>query len=193
MGVPVEVRLRLERLVAWMEGQDESVAAHGLRVSRLARELGLAAGLHGERLEVLTLGARLHDLGKAFFGADVLHKAERLSAEERNALQGHAQAGALVMESMDLPFPFQEIAACHHERFDGTGYPRGLKGAEIPFLARLTSVADAFDAMTVTRDYHRALPREAACQEILDHCGTQFCPEAVAAFIQVFQPEAALA
>jgi len=193
MDVPVEVRLRLERLVAWMEGQDESVAAHGLRVSRLARELGLAAGLRGEQLEILTFGAHLHDLGKALFGADLLHKAERLSPGERKALQEHARAGALVMESLDLPLRFQEIAACHHERFDGTGYPLGLKGNGIPFMARLTSVADAFDAMTVTRDYHRALPREAACQEILDHCGTQFCPEAVAAFVQVFQLEAALA
>lgn len=193
MDMPVAVTLRLERLAVWTARQDDSVAAHGLRVSTLARELGMAAGLRGASLDVLTLGSRLHDLGKAFFDADLLHKAGRLSEAEREALRWHPRAGALVMEALDLPIPFREIAACHHERFDGTGYPEGLRGTDIPFLARLTSVADAYDAMTVTRDYHPALSEEAACQEVLDHTGTQFCPEAVAAFVQVFQLEAALA
>ncbi len=170
------------RLLDWLQLQDPEVAAHCARVARLAVQLGRELGLDAEALAELDLGARLHDLGKGLLPHALIHKAGVPLAWERTRLRSHARLGATLLLESGLPRTLQAIAATHHEWWDGGGYPARLRGDEIPFAARITAVADAFDAMTVQRCYRETWTPAAAAGEILLGSGSQFCPEVVAAF-----------
>jgi ribonuclease P protein subunit RPR2 len=130
-------------------------------------------------------GFFLHDIGKVGVPEHVLLKPGALDAGEWETMRLHPAIGAQIVEPIRFLGEAVEIVRCHHEWFDGTGYPRGLKGEEIPLAARIFSIADSFDAMTSDRPYRDALTFEVAVAEIRDGAGTQFDPLAVAAFLDV--------
>ncbi|WP_371381256.1 HD-GYP domain-containing protein [Sporomusa aerivorans] len=137
--------------------------------------------------EVLFLhwGSLLHDIGKAEIQATVLNKKASLTSEEYAQIKYHPLFGYTLAQSMDLPEQVCEIILCHHERYDGTGYPCHLKGKEIPLLARICSVVDAFEAMVAKRSYRTPLSCEAAFRELVSNKGTQFDPDLVNRFMDL--------
>lgn len=145
----------------------------------LAREMKLS---EHDVLEV-EYAAALHDIGKIGVADEILRKAEPLNNEEWREMRKHSELGYQILNGIDFLKDAAEIVYSHHEWFDGTGYPRGLAGDEIPLGARIFAVVDAFDAMTSRRPYRDAMPREAALMEIARSAGAQFDPTVVEAFL----------
>jgi HD-GYP domain-containing protein (c-di-GMP phosphodiesterase class II) len=157
-----------------------------LRTVRLSLLLGHACGADSpERLHTLSMGAVVHDVGKVYLPGEVLHKAGTLTAEEWEAVKRHPLDGARMLLGVAAAEGVRRVVAEHHERWDGRGYPAGLRGEEIDFNARVVAVADAFDAMTSERPYRRAAGYEAAAAELERCAGTQFDPEVVLTFLRV--------
>lgn len=179
----------LRSLVAALDARDKETAGHSERVAELtmaiAAEMGLQPGT--EEWRHISWGALLHDVGKIAISDEVLCKPGPLTPEEWQSMRQHPGTGHEILCSVDFLAPASEIVLCHHERFDGTGYPRGLAGEEIPLGARIFSIADSFDAMTSDRPYRAAMPPEEALAEILRNSGTQFDPACVRAFLRVYQ------
>lgn len=149
---------------------------HSERLALLSFALGKALGVPDELLCRLELASTLHDIGKIAVDAGILDKAGCLTPGEWEAVKKHPEAGyRIAMASGELA-PVAEAIRCHHERWDGKGYPRGLKGEEIPLLARILAVTDSYDAMTAGRPYRNALSREEAAAEITRNAGRQFDP-----------------
>jgi HD-GYP domain-containing protein (c-di-GMP phosphodiesterase class II) len=134
-------------------------------------------------------GFFLHDIGKVGIPERVLGKPGPLSEEEWSIMRAHPAIGAQIVEPIRLLGEAVEIVRTHHEWFDGTGYPQGLSGEEIPLAARIFSIADSFDAMTSDRPYRRALPLERAVEEIRGGAGTQFDPAVVRAFLELVEDD----
>jgi ribonuclease P protein subunit RPR2 len=130
-------------------------------------------------------GFLLHDVGKLVVPDAVLMKDGPLDELEWAMIRGHPEAGRTILDKIPFLAGANEIVHSHHERWDGTGYPRGLKGEQIPLGARIFPLADVFDAVTTTRPYREALSIEAARLEVRRGSGTQFCPEAVDAFMSI--------
>ncbi len=167
----------LVRALESREGESGSLA-------RLARmSLALADGLALDRAqrEGLELGALLHDIGEIRVPEAVLRKPGPLTAEERLLVQGHPQAGVEILETVPLLTPALDVVGGHHERYDGGGYPQGLKAAEIPLVARIFAVVDALDAMTHDRPYRAARPLRDALDVLKSEAGQQFDPRVVEA------------
>src|SRR5207247_8904002 len=151
-----------------------------MRVANYAAGTAAALGLDAERGDTIILGAELHDVGKIGVSEGVLHKAGKLTDDEYRHIMEHTVIGARILGPLmrDAPGALA-IVRSHHERLDGTGSPDGLKGALIPFEARLVSVADAFDAMTSVRPYRPSLSVSHAMREREEGKGVQFDPEGV--------------
>ncbi len=164
---------------------DPYLAEHSKAVSGMARRIGSRMGLVQGQLEALTIGALLHDLGKIAVPDSILQKTGPLTEEEYETIKQHPVLGARILS------PIRELSAMlpavrhHHERFDGEGYPDGLRGAEISLLARITFAADAFDSLTRDRGYRRGAPMEAALEELVRNAGTQLDPDVVKTLVQV--------
>jgi HD-GYP domain-containing protein (c-di-GMP phosphodiesterase class II) len=167
-----------------MDLRDDVTGGHSDRVVGLSLELGRRLGLGEGRLHHLEWAAFLHDIGKVRVGEGILTKPGPLNITEWGEMQQHPYFSHSILEQVEHLQETAEIVYCHHERYDGMGYPRGLRGAEIPLEARIFSVADAYDAMVSPRPYRQTLNHEQAVQEILHHGGTQFDPQVVAAFAQ---------
>jgi HD-GYP domain-containing protein (c-di-GMP phosphodiesterase class II) len=153
----------------------ERVAAYGLR---LARALGSALAEDPE----IEFGFLLHDVGKVAIPDAILWKPEPLTDDEYRLMERHTVIGETILEGIEFLGAAKSVVRSHHERWDGSGYPDGLAGDEIPFAARVFSVADTFDALTTTRPYRSACPFTTARGIIDEHAGTQFDPDVVAAF-----------
>lgn len=186
-----EITLDLRKTRQLVEKQMSSVLygtdilSHGDKVSQVAHCIGAVLGLSDNDLFRLKIGGLLHDIGKNEIPQGVLHKPGELSAIERAVLRQHVFSGALTVSCLNDPLVTQ-IVFYHHEHFDGSGYLCGLNGHNIPKLARIVSVADAFAAMTTPRCYRDAFPASDAAQKIMDASGTEFDPEIVSAFSSVF-------
>jgi HD-GYP domain-containing protein (c-di-GMP phosphodiesterase class II) len=187
------IRTRAERLSAatfetllnTIEANDAETGAHVRRVAAYALILGEAAGLDERTLRSIERVALFHDIGK-LHGAltDIFHDPSKLTPEERRAVTTHPQRGAEVLEPLSSFYPeLPKGVAAHHERWDGTGYPRGLKGRRIPLQARVVSIADAFDAITHRRRYSAARSFSEATRAIAEGKGTQFDPDLVDLFL----------
>src|SRR6185503_6588703 len=166
--------------------RDPSTAAHCTRVTLLAARVAVWMGWDDDRLRKLALGGPLHDLGKVMISERILNKRGPLEPEEVAEIRKHPAAGARLIGPV---WPAQEAlpyVLYHHERWDGGGYPTGRRGTQIPEGARLLAVADAFDAMTSTRPYRRALPMSRALGEIERCAGTQFDPSFARAFLDAW-------
>ncbi len=164
-------------------GHLERTQAYGLA---LVRRIDPALATEG-----LGFGFFLHDIGKVGVPEHVLRKPGPLTAEEWDVMRTHPVLGAQIVAPITFLDGAEELVRHHHERFDGTGYPDGLRGEEIPLAARVFAVADAFDAMTSDRPYRPAMSLERAVEEIVDGAGTQFDPEVVRVFVQLVEEEPA--
>ncbi len=165
--------------------EDVRMAAHSGRVFELAGRVGRALGLSGDALHDLTLVALLHDVGELSVPEELLAKKGTLSDEEWGLVSGHVIHGERMVAAVADTAHLAPAMRATHERWDGTGYPDGLAGEEIPLVSRITSVCDAYDAMTSERPYRPTLSREAAMAEIRREAGRQFCPAAARALLEV--------
>jgi putative two-component system response regulator len=164
-----------------IERRDSYTHAHMRRLNEFARLLANELNWDQEQLEDLEFGAILHDIGKIYVPEAVLQKEGKLNEEEMDDMRKHPEVGAHMIKDIPYLASAAPMVLYHHERWDGNGYPEGLRGEEIPIGARVLAVADAFDAMTSNRPYREALTAEVAYQEILNCSGTQFDPQVVEA------------
>ena len=172
-----------------VEAKDPYTRGHSERVADLCMKTADALKLSKQEKEHLRFAAILHDVGKIGISRSLLRKKSRLDEREEDEIRSHAERGVQILEPIHFLKPALPAIKYHHERFDGTGYPHGLKGKEIPFKARIICVADAWDAMLSNRPYRNALPVEVARRELEMHAGTQFDPEVVDFFIQLSKEE----
>lgn len=173
-----------------LDVKDNYTFGHSMRVAYFSLVTGAEAKLTDEEMSDLELSAIFHDIGKIGTPDAVLNKPSRLSEEEFHVMKQHPEKSFEILK--DFP-NFEKIATnarLHHERYDGKGYPLGLKGEEIPLAARIILIADTFDAMTSTRPYRKGLPYEVAFDELLQFSGSQFDPFLVKMFIQGMKKEA---
>lgn len=180
----IEMLARMARLI---DHSDDALSQHTWRVARLAGDIATELGLPLKVVENIRRAARLHDLGKVVVSDNILASTKPLTDAEINLIRAHPRIGALVLSGGTSPLVqmAERIALSHHERWDGKGYPQGLKGADIPLEARIVAVSDSFDAMTNDRPYRLALTADEAIQEIGAGSGTQFDPGVVDAFLRV--------
>lgn len=174
-----EARARVVALVEAIDARDGYTAAHSQTVVQLSLALGRRLGLSAPDLLELELGALLHDLGKVAIPDAILNKPGALDAEEAIIMREHADGGARRLTNVPGLQAVATIVRCHHERWDGTGYPRGLIGERIPIASRVVAVCDAYDAMTSDRPYRNALHQQRALHEVRCGAGSQFDPELV--------------
>jgi diguanylate cyclase (GGDEF)-like protein/putative nucleotidyltransferase with HDIG domain len=168
--------------------RDGGTARHSQTVGRYAEMMARWLGLPGERVERVRLAGILHDIGKVAISDAVLQKPGPLDDQEWALMRQHTEIGARILSSPDLS-DIREWVLCSHERPDGTGYPRGLSGDQIPLEARILAVADAYEAMTADRVYRRAIGERAAREELERCSGTQFDPDVVSTFIRALDRE----
>ncbi|MGS0973081.1 MAG: HD-GYP domain-containing protein [Candidatus Izemoplasmataceae bacterium] len=162
------------------------------RVSNICYMIGEKMGLNKDSLKELKLSGLFHDIGKISIPDSILFKPDKLSKEEYEIIKDHTKNGYQILRAADEYSDFAEHALYHHEKMDGSGYPDGLKGKDIPLFARIISVADAYEAMTSDRPYRKALPVEKAMQELETFKGTQFDKKIVDIFIQMLSDNPAL-
>ena len=173
----------IRALAAALDARDPYTAGHSERVSTLSVMIGRVMNLGANQLEVLRLGALLHDIGKIGVSDEILRKNGPLSAEEFEQIKRHPALGARILRQVPFLAPHLPIVELHHERPDGRGYPFSLRAEDIPLEARIVHVADAFDAMTSARAYRAARPAAVAFDELQRFSGTQFDPDSVEALL----------
>jgi putative nucleotidyltransferase with HDIG domain len=178
-------RQTLKALVAALETRDQETHGHSERVVTFSLRLGRELGLDAERLRDLEFGALLHDIGKIGVPDGVLRKPSRLTEAEWECMRQHPALGRQILAGIDFLEGAARVVAEHHEKWDGSGYPSGLRGEEIDLNARIFAVADAFDAMVSDRVYRRGRPYEEAAAELERFAGSQFDPRVVEAFRRV--------
>jgi putative nucleotidyltransferase with HDIG domain len=175
----------LEGWVRALDLRDKETEGHTQRVTILTYRLARSMGVRDEALVHLTRGALLHDIGKMAIPDGILLKPGELTLEERELIKKHPVYAYEMLRPIDFLVPALDIPYCHHERWDGTGYPRGLKGEEIPFAARIFPVIDVWDALTSDRPYRKALPYQEVRQRIQADSGKHFDPRVVDAFMDM--------
>lgn len=176
-------------LAAAVDAKDRYTSGHSERVARYALALGEALDVEREIRDRLKIAGLLHDLGKIGVPDQVLNKPGSLSRDERDQIEQHPSLGGDIVRRAPQLDALLPAILHHHERWDGKGYPSGLAGEEIPLIARIMGIADAFDAMTSDRPYRKALPVETAILELRTNAGTQFDPALVEAFIRSLSQE----
>jgi len=169
-----------------IEKRDPYTGGHTKRVMEYSLLIGQAMGLDKRELERLKLAAVLHDIGKIGIRDAILLKEAKLTDEEYRTIMNHTIYGAEILSHIKQLKDIIPGVKYHHEKYNGTGYPEGLKGEEIPLIARIIAVADTYDAMTTDRPYRKGLSPEVALEEIRKHAGTQFDPKVVEAFEKNF-------
>jgi putative two-component system response regulator len=179
----------IERLAMAAEYRDDATGGHIQRVGKVSAQLAAALGLPEGDVELIARTAPLHDVGKIAVPDSILLKPGRLTAEEFEQVKVHSRIGAAILSGDSFPLLSMagRIALTHHERWDGTGYPQGLTGEDIPLEGRIVAVADVFDALLNERPYKRAWSFEEAVEEIGAQRGQQFDPDVVEAFLGVVE------
>lgn len=179
----------LSALMAALEEKDYLAYGHGERLKNICAKIGEKLGLSLQQMADMNLLAEVHDIGKVAVPDNVLFKNTPLTEEEWSIIRQHPEKGyRIAISSPDLA-GIADLILEHHERWDGKGYPLGLKGEQIPVECRILAIADAFDAMTSERPYRKPLSKEEALEEIKKNAGTQFDPELVKVFIAVMEAE----
>jgi putative nucleotidyltransferase with HDIG domain len=181
-------RSTIETLAMAIDAKDDVTHSHVRRVQAyavaLARELGAA---DEKTVKAIEAAALLHDTGKLAVPEHILNKPGRLTASEFEQMKRHVDVGADILALVDFPYPVVPIVRAHHENWDGTGYPRGIVGEDIPIGARILSVVDCFDALTSDRPYRKAMPDQAAIDILLERRGTMYDPRIVDTFIATYR------
>jgi len=179
----------LSSIMATLTARSQETEEHGQRLTLLTRMIGERLALEQKALDNLELLSMLHDIGKIGVDDRILNKPGRLTPDEWEQMKKHSEIGFRIAMSTPELEHMAEYILYHHERWDGTGYPAGLKGQEIPLPARILAVADSYDAMTEDRVYRRALPWEAAIEEIERCSGTQFDPDVARLFAELIRAQ----
>jgi putative nucleotidyltransferase with HDIG domain len=175
----------LEGWVRALDLRDKETEGHTQRVTVLTQRLARSMGVEGEALVNITRGALLHDIGKMAIPDGILLKPGQLTEDERLLIQKHPVYAYEMLSPIAFLVPAIDIPYCHHEKWDGSGYPRGLRGKDIPFAARIFPVVDVWDALTSNRPYRRALPQYEVRQRIKNDSGKHFDPVVVDAFMEM--------
>ena len=174
----------IKSIAAALDARDAYTHGHSRRVAEFSIGIGKELGLSEGELEFLELSATIHDIGKIGIGESVLNKPGKLTDEEFLIIKSHVVKGSKILEPMSRLRALMPGVRNHHERYDGKGYPDGLKGDEIHLVARIISIADTYDAMTTSRVYRKGLSKEVAYKEIEKGAGTQFDPKLALAFVE---------
>lgn len=169
--------------------RDDHTRQHSDRVVALSIELGRHIGLMARELELLSLGARFHDLGKIGIPDQILRKPAAFEPGEWECMKQHAAIGERIILAIgdDCSADVAKIVRHHHERFDGNGYPDGLSGTEIPLFARIVALADSYDAMAVSRPYHKARDHQAVMDILNSEAGSKHDPDLLTAFCSIIE------
>jgi len=169
----------IETLALAIEAKDQTTHQHLRRVQHYAIEIGKEIGLSEVELEALRAASLLHDIGKLAVPEHILTKPGKLTQQEFEKMKIHPLVGAEILEQVNFPYPVAPIVKAHHEKWDGSGYPVGLKGEEIPLAARILAAVDCLDALASDRQYRRALPLDQAMAVVLDESGRSYDPRVV--------------
>ena len=177
----------IKALAAAIDAKDHYTRGHSQRVMEYALIGGTSLSLPREGLEILEYAGILHDIGKIGIADGILSKPGPLDEQEWGIMRQHPKIGSDILK--DIPFleKARILVLHHHERYDGRGYPDGIKGEDIPIGARLIAIADAFDTMTTDRSYRAAISVDSAITKLSKHSGTQFCPFAMEAFVSAYK------
>jgi putative nucleotidyltransferase with HDIG domain len=175
----------IEALRLTVDARDEYTCGHSDRVAYFSKKVGEGFGLSHDELELLSTAGVFHDIGKIGTADDILKKSNELTSEEYDVIKQHPLKGAHILSALSMFQDVVPLVKYHHEWIDGSGYPDGLKGNQIPFLARILTVADAFDAMTSNRRYRNKLDIKHAKEQLINGSGSQFDAEVVEVFIRV--------
>lgn len=177
----------LEGWCRLLDMRDHVTEEHTLRVVDLTVALASRMGIPDSELGHIRRGALIHDIGKMGIPDAILQKPGELSDAEQKIMQTHPEKARQILSQIDYLIPAMDIPYCHHEKWDGTGYPRKLRGEEIPLAARIFAIIDVFDALTSDRPYRKAWKKEEALGYIKDQSGKHFYPEAVKAFLEMVE------
>jgi putative two-component system response regulator len=169
----------IETLAMALDLQDQGTSGHSRRVADMTRDIARNLGIVEDELDQVELGALLHDIGKLRIPDSILWKPAELNAGEWQVMRRHPRYGYEFVKEIEFLQGAADIILSHHERFDGSGYPRGLKESEISLGARIFALVDSMDAMVYDRPYHRGMSFPCACEEIIRHAGTHFDPDLV--------------
>ena len=179
----------VKALVKAIEEKDQYTRGHSERVSRLARRIAENMELSRDEISFIGIGSLLHDVGKIGIPESIVKSPKRLTPAEYKIIQTHPSKGAEIISPIRRLNGHEYLIMSHHERYDGKGYPDGLKGDQIPIGAQIISIADTFDAITSSRAYRKGLPMAEAARRIRDSRGKQFSPEVTDAFLTVYENE----
>jgi putative nucleotidyltransferase with HDIG domain len=183
------LRSTIEAMSKTMEWRDPYTAGHQKRVAIISMAIARELGWENERIQALYMAAMVHDIGKVAVPSEILTKPSRLTDLEMQMVQGHVEAGYQILKDIPFPWPLAEMVHQHHERLDGSGYPKGLKGDQISEEARVLAVADTIEAMATHRPYRPAKGLVAAMDEIKAEAGTKLDSKVVAAAFKLLDGE----
>ena len=175
----------IEALALAIDAKDQTSQTHIRRVQLYAAELARSMGMSANEIQGVKTAALLHDIGKLAVPEHILSKPGPLTQEEFQKIRAHPKVGAEIISAVPFPYPVAPLILCHHERWDGKGYPAGLKGEEIPLGARILSVVDYFDALMAERPYHKAMSFEAAVGLLTQEAGKGLDPVIVSRFVEM--------
>jgi putative nucleotidyltransferase with HDIG domain len=181
VGVTIQV------MVSAVETRDPYTAGHQVRSANLARNIAAEMGLPQEKIDGIRMAGSIHDIGKLSIPAEILSKPTKLSEIEFSLIKEHARQGYEILRNVESPWPLAEMVYQHHERMDGSGYPRNLKGDDILIEARILAVADVVESMASHRPYRAGLGIEAALEEIEKNKGVFYDPDVVETCLRLFR------
>jgi len=173
--------------VSAVEIRDPYTAGHQIQTANLARAIATEMGLPQMKIDAIRIAGSIHDIGKLSIPAEILSKPKKLSEIEFSLIKGHAQKGYEILKDVESPWPLAEMVYQHHERMDGSGYPRCLKGEEILMEARILAVADVVEAMASHRPYRPALGIDAALEEIEKNKGVLYDRDVAETCLRLFR------
>jgi PAS domain S-box-containing protein len=176
----------IQAMALTVERKDPCTSGHQQRVADLARGIAKEMGLTDDRVDGLRMCAVVHDLGKIFIPSDILTKASRLTEDEYNIVKTHPQAGYDILKEIEFPWPIAEMEIQHHERVNGSGYPKGLMGKDMLVESKILAVSDVVEAMVNKRSYHEAHSTKEALEEITKNKGILYDPDVVDACVKIF-------
>jgi response regulator RpfG family c-di-GMP phosphodiesterase len=174
----------IQMLVAKVEAKDKYMVGHSRRVAEYACALAKASGVSPDQIEILHKAADLHDVGQIVINDQIMEKPSPFSPEERGLVRDHPAIGEQIIQPIESLGAARPLIRAHHERMDGEGYPDGLRGENIPLLARMLCIADAYDGMTSARPYRPAMTKGRAAEELTSAAGRQFDPELAKVFCE---------
>lgn len=179
----------MDLILLLFEGHDLYSSKHSQKTSLLAEKLGKELSISNQNLSLLKTGALLHDIGKLMLPHDVLNKPAKLDTVEKEIVKEHTEIGANLLKDAEYDKKIIEIVKYHHEWWNGTGYPAGLKEDEIPLMAQIVAIASSYDVMTSPKIYTSLKSREEALEELNEYKGIQFSPKLVEKFIKIINED----